>query len=97
MANSFLSSLHHDLLNLDLVAVDESEHVDARGDVDGLGGGAGDAFAAEHATEGVDHLEGGLAVVVDDPHAVVEEGEGVVVVVAGGEDEGEAAGSMRCR
>ena len=79
-----IPSSHHDLLDLHIVSVHEAEHVDALGGVDVDVGAAVDAFALEDAAVDVDHLQGGVAFVVDDEAAVAIEGE-VVVVVAGGE------------
>ena len=78
-----------------VVAVDEAEHVDAGCGVDADAGAAVDGLAAEDASGDVDHLEGSLTVVVDDEVAVAEEGEAVVVGVAGGEDDLEAVGVVR--
>ena len=86
-----ISLSHHHLLDLHVVAIDEAEHVDALGSVDVDVGAAVDAFALHDAAVDVDHLQGGVAFVVDDEAAVAVEGEGVVVVVTGGEHEGEAA------
>ena len=48
--------LHHDFLYLHLIAVDETEHVDARSGVHADTGAAIDAFALQDAACDVDHL-----------------------------------------
>ena len=70
-------SFHHDLLCLHVVAVDETQHVNARRSVDGLADAAIDGLAAEDASVDINHLQDGLAIVADDPVAVAEEREAV--------------------
>ena len=88
--------LHHNLLGLDVVAVDEAEHIDSGGGVDLGGGVAVDGLGAEHAAGHIDNLQGGFTFVVDGPIVTIEEGEvvGVLLVDAavGAEHEAEAAG-----
>ena len=48
--------LHHNLLGLDVVAVDEAEHIDSGGGVDLGGGVAVDGLGAEHAAGHIDNL-----------------------------------------
>ena len=62
---------HHDLLCLHVVAVDEANHVNSRGSVDGLADAAVDGLTAEDATVEVNHLQGGTTFVADDPATVV--------------------------
>ena len=52
-------------------------HVDALCSVDGLRRGAIDAFAAQHVTHHVDHLQGGVTLVVDDKATIAVESEGL--------------------
>ena len=75
MANSSHSS-HHNLLDLNILSIDEAEHIHARCSVDGLADAAVDGLAAQDAAVEVNYLQGGLTLVVDDPAAVAEEGEG---------------------
>ena len=64
------------LLSLDIVAVDEAEHVDARGGVHLDGGVAVDGLGADDAASHVDDMQLGVAFVADDPFVAVEVGEG---------------------
>ena len=69
-----------DLLGLDLVTLDELEHIDAGFGVDADVLTAVDVVAADDAAEDIDDVEDGIAVVVDDEVAVVIEGELVNVL-----------------
>ena len=86
---------HHHFLHHDILAIDEAEHIDACGLVDVDVGIAADGLAAEHTAHHVDDLQGGVATIVDNPFAAVEEGEGLIGIVffdAGGvEHQAEAA------
>jgi hypothetical protein len=69
--------LHNHFLDLHIVAVDEAEHVDTSGAIDADIGAAIDALALHDATHDVDHLQLGVAFVVDDEATVAEESEGL--------------------
>ena len=90
-----ISSSHHNLLHAHAVAVDQAQHVDAGGRVDGLRRGAADAVVAQDVAQHVDHLQRRVAFVVDHPHAVAVEREGsfavLFAVVTGSEHDLEAA------
>ena len=75
MANSSIS-FHNHLLDFHIVSIDEAEHVDTRGSVNLNASIAVDGLATKNATVHVNHLQGGTALVADDPVAVAEEGEG---------------------
>ncbi len=63
------------LLSLDIVAVDEAEHIDTRCGVHLDGGVAVEGLVADDAARHVDDMQLGVAFVVDDPFATVEVGE----------------------
>ena len=85
-SRSLASSLsYHNLLRLDIVALDEAEDIHTRGHAIG-GDGVRALVADEHATHQVNELHGGVAIGGKDPFAAVVEGEGRVglFVVEGG-------------
>ena len=63
-------------MDVNVFAIDEAEHIDARRGVDGRADAAVDGLAAEDTACEVDHLQGGFTGIVDDPVAVAIEGEG---------------------
>ena len=88
-----MTHLSHDhLLDLHVVAVDEAQHVDTRSGVHVHVGATVDALALQDAACDVDHLQRGVAFVVDDEAAVAEEGERVAIAVTRGIHQLEAAG-----
>ena len=91
-----LLSFYNDLLRPDVLTLDQADHIDAGGAVDGLADAAVYGLAAQDAPHGIDDLEGGLAFVGDDPVAVAEEGEVFVfvfvIVFVGHEHQFETAG-----
>ena len=68
---------HHNLLRPHILSFDESKHIHASGLVDGLAYAAVDLLTDEDTAVHVNHLQGGMTLIADDPVAVAEEGEGV--------------------
>ena len=88
---------HHHLLNLNVITVDEADHVDARGDVELALVAAAEGVARDHVAEDVDDLDGSLTLDAEDAEVAhaVDEAEAVAVGAgAGGEDQLEALGEV---
>lgn len=68
---------NHHLLRPHILSIDESKHIHASGLVDGLAYAAVDLLTAEDTAVHVNHLQGGMTLIADNPVAVAEAGEGV--------------------
>ena len=89
---SCFNLFHHDLLGLDVVALDELEHIDTVAEVELFVVAAVEAFGAEGTSGDIHDFEGSLSFDAKDLQAVVADESEVVAIdaVAGGEDQFEA-------
>ena len=90
--NPTILSSYHNLLSLHILAVDEAEHVNTRSGIDVDIGAAVDGFGTQDAACDVNHLQRGVAFVVDDPTAVAVESEDIIIADASGKHQFESAG-----
>ena len=91
-----LLSLDDNLLHFRVDTIDEAEHINARNGFDVLAIATMNLFATHDAARDVNHLEGGITIVVDDPVAVIVEAEDVIIADASGKHQFETAGIIRC-
>lgn len=94
--NRFVSLTNHHFLHFHIVAVDEAEHVNASGGLEVQAVAAFNLLVAHDVAGDVNNLQGGLAVVVDNPVAVVLEDEVVVGTIVSGKHQLKAVGGI-CR